>query len=74
MFISYVGALNVGSIVLDFDPEVITNMGDPAKPYYYDRAYSKTQTGCLSNYKDNQEVADFKQCPEEFYSKELGCL
>ena len=34
MFISYVGALNVGSIVLDFDPEVITNMGDPAKPYY----------------------------------------
>ncbi len=55
------GALNVGSILLDFDTEVVTNTTDPASPYFYDRSYSKSQTGCLSNYK-NEEICDVQDC------------
>jgi len=40
-FLSYVGALNVGSIRLDFDSDVVTNMTVNYSPYMYDKAYSK---------------------------------
>jgi len=50
-FLSYVGALNVGSIKLDFDTEVVTNMTRNCEPYYYDLAYTKRKmTGPLSDY------------------------
>lgn len=51
----------MGSILLDFDSEVVTNTTDPASPYYYDRSYCKSQTGCLSNY-ENCEVSDVQDC------------
>ena len=38
-FTSFVGALNVGSIVLDFDEDVVTNRSMPRDPYYSDKAY-----------------------------------
>jgi len=47
----------VGSIVLDFDTDVVTNNTKPASPYYNDKSYCESQTGCLSNYK-NSEVSD----------------
>ena len=40
-FLSYVGALNVGSICLDFDKDVVTNTTKPDDPYFYDKAYMK---------------------------------
>ena len=46
-FTSFVGALNVGSIVLDFDEEVVTNMAIPTKPYYHDKSYVKDQVSPL---------------------------
>ena len=47
----------MGSIVLDFDTDVVTNNTKPASPYYNDKSYCESQTGCLSNYK-NSEVSD----------------
>jgi phosphatidylserine decarboxylase len=38
--ISFVGALNVGSIKLHFDESLKTNMKAPALPYLIDRSYS----------------------------------
>jgi phosphatidylserine decarboxylase len=38
---SFVGALNVGSIKLDFDSQVATNTTMPKEPYMYDKAYVK---------------------------------
>lgn len=38
-FTSFVGALNVGSIILDHDSDVITNLYLPQSPYYSDKAY-----------------------------------
>ena len=38
-FTSFVGALNVGSILLDFDEDVVTNCAIPKEPYYTDKAY-----------------------------------
>ena len=38
-FTSFVGALNVGSILLDFDTDVSTNLSMPADPYYIDKSY-----------------------------------
>ncbi len=40
-FMSYVGALNVGSIKLDFDSDVFTNQAMPKDPYMFDKAYLK---------------------------------
>ena len=34
------GAFNVGSIHLDFDPEMVTNLANPERPYYLDKCYS----------------------------------
>jgi len=39
-FQSFVGALNVGSIKLTFDPVLNTNQANPKEPYLYDVAYS----------------------------------
>jgi phosphatidylserine decarboxylase len=39
-FLSYVGALNVGSIVLDFDTDIVTNQTINRRPYFYDKAYT----------------------------------
>ena len=36
---SFIGALNVGSIKLLFDDELKTNLTSPALPYIYDRNY-----------------------------------
>ena len=36
---SYVGALNVGSICLDFDTSVVTNCANPPAPYFEDRLF-----------------------------------
>lgn len=49
-FTSFVGALNVGSIVLDFDTDVVTNLSCPRDPYYTDKAYRSDMSGPLSNY------------------------
>ena len=38
-FTSFVGALNVGSILLDFDEDVATNCYKPIDPYYEDKSY-----------------------------------
>ena len=43
-FTSFVGALNVGSILLDFDTDVVTNCAMPVDPYYLDKAYKAGQT------------------------------
>lgn len=40
-FLSYVGALNVGSICLDFDKDVVTNLAIPKQPHCWDKAYTK---------------------------------
>ena len=47
-FTSFVGALNVGSILLDFDEEVSTNRAMPQDPYYLDKAYRDGQKSCLT--------------------------
>ena len=49
-FLSYVGALNVGSIKLDFDNDVLTNQVMPKDPYLFDKAYVKDQKGPLANF------------------------
>lgn len=49
-FLSYVGALNVGSIKLDFDQDVITNRTLNSDPFYYDKTYSEDMKSPLSNY------------------------
>lgn len=49
-FLSYVGALNVGSIKLDFDLDVATNQPMPKTPYMFDKAYVKGQKGPLDNF------------------------
>ena len=46
-FTSFVGALNVGSILLDFDTDVETNCYMPADPYYTDKSYRKGQSSPL---------------------------
>ena len=50
-FQSFVGALNVGSIKLTFDPELNTNQANPKEPYLYDVPYNKTspRSGPLDN-------------------------
>ena len=47
-FTSFVGALNVGSILLDFDTDVSTNLSMPADPYYIDKAYREGQNSPLA--------------------------
>lgn len=39
---SFVGALNVGSIKLHFDPTLTTNSSNPQEPYVYDHSYKKS--------------------------------
>ena len=46
-FTSFVGALNVGSILLDFDSDVITNRSMPRDPYYSDKSYRPGQSSPL---------------------------
>ena len=56
-FTSFVGALNVGSILLDFDADVATNCAMPADPYYSDRAYKRGQEDPLDfDYSDSSKV------------------
>ena len=54
-FTSFVGALNVGSIVLDFDEDVATNQAYPQSPYYEDKVYNKEVDSPLSRYLDAPE-------------------
>lgn len=42
-FKSYVGALNVGSIKLNFEPTLCTNLASASDPYIYDRAYKQSE-------------------------------
>ena len=49
-FTSFVGALNVGSILLDFDSDVVTNVALPKNPYFTDKAYRADMTSPLDNY------------------------
>ena len=51
-FTSFVGALNVGSILLDFDEDVATNLANPASPYFEDKIYNPEVTSPLSRYED----------------------
>ena len=46
-FTSFVGALNVGSILLDFDSDVITNLYNPVDPYFTDKSYRSGQSSPL---------------------------
>ena len=43
-FMSFVGALNVGSIKLTFDDELRTNISSPKQPYMQDRNYATLQS------------------------------
>lgn len=55
-FLSYVGALNVGSICLDFDTDVVTNEAFPVHNQFYDKNYNETENiGPLGKYLAKQE-------------------
>lgn len=61
-FLSYVGALNVGSIKLDFDQDVVTNRCCNAAPYMYDKSYvGAKQVGPLANYTQEQVEPTIEQ-------------
>lgn len=49
-FVSYVGALNVGSICLDFDTDVVTNEAFPKMPPCWDKAYTLGHVNPLQSY------------------------
>ena len=49
-FTSFVGALNVGSILLDFDSDVITNTSFPKAPYHFNKKYLSASDNPLSIY------------------------
>lgn len=66
-FLSYVGALNVGSIKLDFDQDVLTNQMMPKHPYMFDKAYVKDQKGPLSNFLDS--TTNKASCEEICFEK-----
>ena len=38
--ISFIGALNVGSIKINFDEDIVTNESSPHYPYFQDKNYS----------------------------------
>ena len=42
---SFIGALNVGSIKLHFDDTLRTNIGSPTEPYLSDRNYQTLNEG-----------------------------
>lgn len=44
------GALNVGSICLDFDTDVVTNVSFPQVPHSFDKAYTPGMVSPLSNF------------------------
>ena len=60
-FTSFVGALNVGSILLDFDSDVITNLSMPRDPYYTDRSYRVGQTSPLGQGSSSDESSSDSQ-------------
>ena len=70
--ISFVGALNVGSIKLNFDETLKTNVSSPQSPYYLDVQYSENKENALpldfhlKNLKD--KGLNFKKADE------LGCF
>jgi phosphatidylserine decarboxylase len=65
-FQSFVGALNVGSIKLTFDPKLNTNQANPQEPYLYDVPYIAHQTGPLDKYlKDGFEAASVTERPAD---------
>ena len=39
MALSFIGAMNVGSIALNFDEQLETNYHDPEPPYFCDQSY-----------------------------------
>jgi len=57
-FQSYVGAMNVGSIVLDFDDDVKTNQAFSGRPYRFDRAYSAGQVNPLQKFIKDEASRD----------------
>lgn len=56
-FTSFVGALNVGSILLDFDSDVITNTSFPAAPYHFNKKYLEASNNPLSIYEFEDQMA-----------------
>lgn len=67
---SFVGALNVGSIKLTFDPKLNTNQSNPKEPYLYDLEYSPLQRGPLDkymkkSYQHNPEKIDASRSPKD---------
>mmetsp|Transcript_65447 Transcript_65447/g.90471 ORF Transcript_65447/g.90471 Transcript_65447/m.90471 type:complete len:310 (-) Transcript_65447:221-1150(-) len=55
-FLSYVGALNVGSIKLDFDTDVVTNEAFPDYSMFYDKNYNEIEDrGPFAKYLAKQE-------------------
>ena len=62
-FQSFVGALNVGSIKLTFDPQLNTNQANPREPYLYDVPYSSISpaTGPLDKYLGTKVTNEFKE-------------
>lgn len=57
-FTSFVGALNVGSILLDFDEDVQTNQACPANPYYEDKIYNSEVSSPLSRYESSPKSSE----------------
>ena len=66
---SFIGALNVGSINLHFDEEICTNVGHPEYPYINDRNYL-----LMVNKMDEREMAesDMMAYPEYKDPKKAG--
>lgn len=70
-FLSYVGALNVGSICLDFDSEVVTNCANPRSPYHFDRAYTPGSVSPLGKYAPQSAPSEELKQNEEAEQKTI---
>lgn len=50
MCVSFVGALNVGSIVLNFDENLKTNQAEPSAPYFQTKHFATEKRDQLLDY------------------------
>ena len=60
-FTSFVGALNVGSILLDFDTDVITNLSMPTDPYFTDKTYRAGQESPMGPAQSQKDTIKFEK-------------
>ena len=55
--LSFIGAMNVGSVSVNFDESLVTNEPDPQAPYFSDFHYSQLGQSASAETKDAQEEA-----------------